>query len=74
MSFYSKKAKLFVGKGMGTGTILLDKHHHPRLYAFLKWLGVRKEKGLSFAVPRWWEAFSEVPIITLVPKGQSWNA
>jgi predicted MPP superfamily phosphohydrolase len=68
------KGNLLVGKGMGTGTILLDKHHHPRLYAFLKWLGVKKEKGLSFALPRFWEGFSEVPIITLEPEGQSWNA
>jgi len=68
------KGNLLVGKGMGTGTILLDKHHHPRLYAFLKWLGVKKEKGLSFALPRLWEGFSEVPIITLEPEGQSWNA
>jgi predicted MPP superfamily phosphohydrolase len=69
-----KKGKLLVGKGMGTGTILLDKHHHPRLYAFLKWLGVKKEKGLSFAVPRWWEGFSEAVILKLVPEGKSWNA
>jgi predicted MPP superfamily phosphohydrolase len=69
-----KKGELLVGKGMGTGKILLDKHHHPRLYAFLKWLGVKKEKGLSFALPRFWEAFSEVSIINLVPEGKSWNA
>jgi predicted MPP superfamily phosphohydrolase len=65
---------LLVGKGMGTGTILLDKHHHPKIYAFLKWLGVKKEKGLSFALPRWWEGFSEAPIITLMPEGKRWNA
>ncbi len=70
----NKKGKLLVGKGMGTGTILLDEHHHPRLYAFLKWLGFKNENGLSFALPRWWEGFSEVPIITLVPEGHSWNA
>lgn len=62
---------IFVGAGMGTGTILLDKHHHPKTHAFLKWLGVKKEKGLSFALPRWWEGFSEMPIITLVPDGTS---
>jgi hypothetical protein len=33
-----------------------------------------KEKGLSFAVPRWWEGFSEAVILKLVPEGKSWNA
>jgi predicted MPP superfamily phosphohydrolase len=58
---------ILVGKGMGTGTILLK--HHPRIYAFLNWLGIKKDEGLSFALPRWWEGFSEVPIITLAPEG-----
>lgn len=59
-----KQEPLFVGKGWGQGSIVVDEHHAPKLEKWLRRFGIR---DLSFALPRFWEAFSEAPSIVLNP-------
>jgi predicted MPP superfamily phosphohydrolase len=62
---------LFVGKGWGTGSILVDEHHAPELEKWLRRIGIH---NLAFAVPRWWEAFSEAPSLLLTPSMNHFKA